>query len=355
MAIHFQQLLQALVNQPQAAIGDLELLTETEKLQLLNDFNSTEAEFPKEKTIHELFEAQVEKTPDNIAVVFGEQSLTYRDLNSRANRVARVLREKGLQSGELVGIQVNRSVDMVIGVLSVWKAGGAYVPIDPDYPSERIQYMLEESRARLLLTQKSISEQVSFSGEVINLDEPFMEWEEKTNLHSVTKLNDLAYVMFTSGTTGLPKGVMIEHRNIQSMYYAWVEFYQLDSFSVNLLQMASFSFDVFVQDFARSLLNGGKMVICSNEDRLDPAALSRIMARHEVSFVESTPALIFPLMERIEESQIRSLKLIIIGGDSCPTLEFEKSCKTDWVHTHALLIAMASRKPVWRPVALNWT
>ncbi|SFJ94082.1 amino acid adenylation domain-containing protein, partial [Paenibacillus sp. UNC496MF] len=249
---------------------------------------------------------------------------TYRELNARANQLARVLRKKGVQPGELIGIQVNRSADMVIGVLGVWKAGGAYVPIDPDYPKERIQYMLEESRAKLLLTQTSISEPDSFSGEVMNLDEASMESEETTNLHSVTKRNDLAYVMFTSGTTGLPKGVMIEQRNIQNLYYAWVKEYNLNSFPVHLLQMASFSFDVFVGDLTRSLLHGGKMVICSNEDRLDPAALAQIMAKHEISFFNSTPALIFSLMERIEEWQIRTLKWLIIGADSCPPLEFEK-------------------------------
>ena len=209
-------------------------------------------------------------------------------------------------------------------MLGVWKAGGAYVPIDPEYPSDRIQYMLEESKAGLLLTQQTLSEQVSFSGEAIYLEDQSMQTAEASNLESVTKLNHLAYVIFTSGTTGKPKGVMIEHGHIQSMIYAWIKGYGLDTFQVNLLQMASFSFDVFVGDLARALLHGGKLVICSNEARLDPAALSGIIAGHEITFLDSTPALIFPLMEVMEEEQLRTLKIVVVGSDSCPVPDFEK-------------------------------
>ena len=324
MTGHFLQLIQAVIDNREARIAELELLTEAEQTEILREFNGTDMEYPRDKMIHELFEVQAEKTPDSVAVVFEDETLTYRELNARANQLARVLRTRGLKPDHLIGIMVNRSVDMVIAALGVWKSGGAYVPIDPEYPRDRIQYMLEESKAQLLLTQQAFSEQVSFSGEVIYLEDQSIQAAEATNLESVTKLNDLAYVIFTSGTTGKPKGVMIEHGHIQSMVYAWSEGYRLDTFQVNLLQMASFSFDVFVGDLARALLHGGKLVICPNEARLDPAAWSGIISKHEITFLESTPALIFPLMEVMEEEQLRTLKIVVVGSDSCPVPDFEK-------------------------------
>ena len=260
---HLLGLIESAVSQPEVQMKELELLTEAEQTEILREFNGTDMEYPRDKMIHELFEAQAELTPDHVAVVFEDETLTYRELNARANQLAWVLRARGVQPDHLIGIMVNRSVDMVIAALGVWKAGGAYVPIDPEYPSDRIQYMLEESKAQLLLTQQAFSEQVSFSGEVISLEDQSIQAAEATNLESVTKLNHLAYVIFTSGTTGKPKGVMIEHGHIQSMVYAWSEGYRLDTFPVNLLQMASFSFDVFIGDVARALLQGGKLVICS--------------------------------------------------------------------------------------------
>ena len=133
---HYRQLIEEVLLKPRARISDLELLTEAERQQILSDFNATEAEYPRDKTIHELFEAQVEQTPDNVAVVFEEEQLTYRELNARANQLARVLREKGVQPDTLVGIMVERSLEMIVGILAILKAGGAYVPIDPEYPRD---------------------------------------------------------------------------------------------------------------------------------------------------------------------------------------------------------------------------
>ena len=153
---HFLQLIEAVIREPKARIAELELLTEAEKQQFLHDFNDTAKEYPGDKTIHELFEEQVERTPDNVAVVFEEQELTYRELNARANGLARVLREKGVGPDRLVGLMVDVSLDMAVGLLAILKAGGAYVPIDPSYPEERIRYMLEDLGPRLY-SRSSIS------------------------------------------------------------------------------------------------------------------------------------------------------------------------------------------------------
>ena len=189
-------------------------MTEAEKQQILSDFNATEAEYPRDKTIHELFEAQVEQTPDNVAVVFEEEQLTYRELNARANQLARVLREKGVQPDTLVGIMAERSLEMIVGILAILKAGGAYVPIDPEYPEERIRYMLEDSGVEILLTQQHLWKQINFNGDLLCMDEPGIYKGRGSNLEPSSESHHLAYVIYTSGTTGKAKGVCIEHRAI---------------------------------------------------------------------------------------------------------------------------------------------
>ncbi|ATH92008.1 non-ribosomal peptide synthetase [Bacillus glycinifermentans] len=327
---HWLRLLEQVAGNPDTLLGEIDLLTESEKRQLLVAFNDTKADDPDDKTIHQLFEEQVERTPDRIAVVLEDQQLTYRELNEKANRLARVLRDKGVHPEDLVGILVNRSLDMAVGVLGVWKAGGAYVPIDPDYPLERIQYMLEESRTKLLLAHRDLTEQISFSGEIIDFTSLQINQQENTNLESVSRQEHLAYVMFTSGTTGRPKGVMIEHRNLQNMAHAWNKAYRLDGGTANVLQMASFSFDVFVGDMTRALVHGGKMVICPNDSRLDPAAVYNLLISHDIHLLETTPTMALAFMTYIEDNNLETgaLERLIVGSDSCPAADFNRLQQT---------------------------
>ncbi|RPD99133.1 amino acid adenylation domain-containing protein, partial [Paenibacillus polymyxa] len=227
-----------------------------------------------------------------------------------------------------------RSVDLLVAVLAVWKAGGAYVPLDPDYPAERVRFMLEDSGAKVLLTQTALRERAeAWLGEeelalaaVLYLDDETSYSEERTNADSFheARPEDLAYVIYTSGTTGKPKGVMIEHRSLVNTAAGYRREYRLDQFPVRLLQLASFSFDVFVGDIARTLYNGGTMVIVPKDDRIDPSRLHHWIERERVTIFESTPALIVPFLEYVHEQRLDMswMELLITSSDSCSVADY---------------------------------
>ncbi|MCZ8521907.1 MULTISPECIES: non-ribosomal peptide synthetase [Paenibacillus] len=334
LAGHFRQLLQAVAGQPEAEIHRLDMLTGSERAELLRAFNppaSDALDAPLHRTFSELFEEQAARTPDRLAVVYEKSELTYGELNGRANQLARTLRGRGVGPGRLVGILADRSVDLLVAVMAVWKAGGAYVPVDPDYPAERIRLMLEDSEASVLLTQthlKELSEEWLAAGgagkTVLCLDNEPLFSGDASNLTALAGPSDLAYVIYTSGTTGRPKGVMIEHRSLVNTADGYRREYRLDRFPVRLLQLASFSFDVFVGDIARALYNGGLMVICPQEDRIDPARLHHWIVEREITVFESTPALIVPFMEYVHEQGLAldSMELLITSSDSCSVSDY---------------------------------
>ncbi|RED56619.1 non-ribosomal peptide synthetase [Cohnella lupini] len=317
-------LLKGLLAHPNNRIDELEILPSEDKARILTRFNQLQPSFVPAKPIHKLFEAHAHMTPRKIAVVFKDRKLTYGEINRRANRLAWRLRSMNVQANDLVAILAERSIDMVVGVLGVWKAGAAYVPIDPDYPADRIRYLLDDSGSKLVIGHRKPMEKVSFSGDALYFDDETLSSENTANPQSDTKPHDLAYVMYTSGTTGNPKGVMIEQRNLQSMVQAWEKAYQLDIAPVNLLQMASFSFDVFFGDLARSLLHGGKMVICQSEDRLDPPSIYKLIRKYNITMLDLTPAIALPLMNYIEENRldIRKMQWLILGSDRCSATDF---------------------------------
>ncbi|MCP4047630.1 MAG: AMP-binding protein, partial [Gammaproteobacteria bacterium] len=221
MAGHFEILLTALVENPEQSISQLPMLTDNE-IRQLHTWNETTTDYPADKTIVDLFELQVETTPDNIAVVFEEHQLTYRALNRQANQLAHYLQSLGVTPEVLVGICVERSIEMVIGVLGILKAGGAYVPIDPGYPPARIAYMLDDSATPLLLTQRHLKKQLcELEPEcvVVCLDKVDCAVQETENLVVNRGSEDLAYVIYTSGSTGLPKGVMVAHHNLSNFLH----------------------------------------------------------------------------------------------------------------------------------------
>lgn len=307
-------------------IYNMELVDEIEGHKILNEFNNTYFDYPQDKTIHELFEDQVERTPGNIAARFEEKYLTYQELNQKANQLARLLKNKGVKPDAIVGIMVNRSLEMIIGILGVLKAGGAYLPIDTEYPPDRITYMLHDSGVNTLIIQSDMKDQINFAGEIIKIDDKDIYIGEDSNLNKNTNLHNLVYVIYTSGTTGNPKGVMVTNQNLVNAAFAWKKEYQLNEFNVKLLQMASFSFDVFAGDFTRALLNGGEMVICQSKDQYNPRNLYELIKKHKINIFESTPALVIPLMSYVYDNKldISSLKLLIIGSDVCPIKNFKE-------------------------------
>ncbi|WP_211234359.1 non-ribosomal peptide synthase/polyketide synthase, partial [Paenibacillus taiwanensis] len=326
MTNHFVQLLAAIVNEPAAPIAALGMLTIEEQAQIRFIFNEESPDIPQGKVVHQLFEEQVERTPDHIAVIHEDGQLTYRELNERSNRLARTLRGNGVEPEQLVGILADRSLEMIVGIIAILKAGGAYVPIDPKYPEDRIRYMLEDSNARVLVTQRHLQERVMFDGVWVILDDDSSYDIDASNLESSNTPEHLAYIIYTSGTTGKPKGVMIEHKQLTVLARAWEREYRLRDANIRWMQWASFSFDVFSGDLIRALLHGGELILCPEQARANPAEIYQLINKHGIHMFDSTPSLVIPLMEYVYENKldISSLKLVAVGSDYCPTEEFQK-------------------------------
>lgn len=329
MTGHFQILLKGIIASPKKRLSDLPLLTPAEENQILVQWNCTQSEYPQDKCLHQLFEMQVKRTPDEVAVVFGFLKLTYEQLNTQANQLAHYLRSLGVGADVLVGVCVERSLEMVVGLLGILKAGGAYVPLDPDYPKERLSFMLSDSQVSVLLTQNKLVNQLpEHRAYVICLD---TDWEKishrsEQNPVSGAVAENLAYVIYTSGSTGKPKGVMVTHRNLVNAYMAWENAYQLRSLCTSHLQMASFSFDVFSGDMVRALCSGAKLVICPREWLLEPEKLYALMQKQKVDCAEFVPPVLRNLIQYLEKTQqnLSFMKLLIVGSDSWYVQEYRQ-------------------------------
>ncbi|MDB9507183.1 condensation domain-containing protein, partial [Microcystis aeruginosa CS-338/01] len=220
MGQHFQNLLAVIAANPNMGIFELSMLSDAERNQLLSSWNETHTDYPSDKCIHQLFEEQVERTPDAVAVVYSEQQLTYNELNNRANQLAHYLQKLGVKPEELVGICLERSLDMIVGLLGILKAGGAYVPIDPDYPQERISFMLQDTQVKIILTCESLQTSLpNHQAIVICLDKDWSQINQASqeNLNSAVSADNLAYVIYTSGSTGIPKGVIVTHQAVNRL------------------------------------------------------------------------------------------------------------------------------------------
>lgn len=262
---HYVTLLEGVVANPEQPLAELPILTQAQQHQLLVEWNNTQIDYPEEYCIHELFETQVERSPDAIAVVFEGQHLTYQELNHRANQLAHYLKSLGVKPEVLVGICVERSLEMVMGILGILKAGGTYVPLDPSYPQERLALILNDVKPLVLLTQKHLVAELPTSGaKVVCLDESEMYAQEsQENLSSNVTVENLAYVIYTSGSTGTPKGVLISHQALVNHSIAVSKIYQLQP-EDRILQFASVSFDVAAEELFPSWLSGSTVVIRPN-------------------------------------------------------------------------------------------
>ncbi|NEQ83611.1 MAG: AMP-binding protein, partial [Moorea sp. SIO2I5] len=284
MARHYLKLLEGIVGNPETPIFQLPLLSESERHQLLIEWNNTTVDYPKDKCIHQLFEEQVEKTPDAVAVVFEDEQLTYRELNCRGNQLARYLQKLGVKPETLVGICVERSLEMVVGLLGILKAGGAYVPLDPAYPIERIAYMLENSQASVLLTQKNLVAGLPVNkAQTICLDAEWNLVSQETDLNPNCTVSEenLAYVIYTSGSTGKPKGVAMKHLALTNLIL-WQRSNTTVSTRAKTLQFAPISFDVSFQEIFSTWCGGGTLVLISEEVRRDPVALLHLLRAKQI-------------------------------------------------------------------------
>jgi amino acid adenylation domain-containing protein len=316
------QVAQALEQAPQTPAWRIEVLDEAERRQILHEWNATEAEYPKDKLIHELFEEQAEKTPEAVAVVYEEQQVSYGELNRRANQLARHLRRLGVGPETRVAICVERSVEMVIGLLGVLKSGGAYAPLDPQHPQERLAFMLEDAQVKVLLTQKRLSEALpkDHSAQVVCLDG---DWEliaqaSAGKLENIVTAGNLAYVLYTSGSTGLPKGTMIEHRSVVN-YLCWVNQELLNEAGRNIPASTSVTFDASLKQLLAPLLRGDEVWLLSSAVVTEPAELLKeINTRDNVVF-NCVPSLWAAILDAIQSQQAvgrtTNLRSLLIGGE----------------------------------------
>jgi amino acid adenylation domain-containing protein len=318
---HLKTLVAGALAHPQQRLSQLPLLTEADQQQLLS-WNDTATDYPTDKTIVDLFEEQVEKTPNNIAVVFEQQKLTYQQLNEQANQLAHHLlalkQQAALPDNLLIAIAVERSCDMVIGLLGILKAGGAYVPIDPSYPVARIQYMLEDSRTPVLLTQSHLKTQLPVLAHncvTVCLDDREFAHQLTVNPTVKRQVTDLAYVIYTSGSTGMPKGCQVTHANVARLFAsteAWYQFNQQDVWTL----FHSYAFDFSVWEIWGALFYGAKLVVVPHETSRSPADFYQLLIEQQVTVLNQTPSAFGQLIHQDEQPDKLALRLVIFGGEA---------------------------------------
>ncbi|NOQ26722.1 MAG: amino acid adenylation domain-containing protein, partial [Bacteroidales bacterium] len=282
---YFKQTVVQFTGKSELKISAIDILTEEEKHQLLYEFNNTKADYPKDKTIHQLFEDQVEKTPENIALSLDGETIKYSELNARVNQLAWTLREQGVKNDSVVGLFVERSIEMVVGTLGILKSGGAYLPIDTEYPKDRISYMFEDSKLQILLVNTDISN-LNLETEqylIYDLRDESSYTSNTSNPEVISLPENLIYLIYTSGSTGKPKGVMLEDRNMVNLIHFNYEKTNID-FSC-ILQFTTISFDISALEIFGALLCGGKLVLVDEPTRLNVTRLFDLMTKEQVKTV----------------------------------------------------------------------
>ncbi|MGG4186767.1 amino acid adenylation domain-containing protein, partial [Paenibacillus jamilae] len=323
---HIDHVIGQIVNNPHIRVSELELVTAQEQAQLVQVWGNTAAAYPQDQTLSALFEQQAAKTPDQVAVLCGSESLTYAELNERANRLARTLRAEGVEPDQPVGILVQRSLDMIVGIYAILKAGGAYVPIDPEYPADRIRFMLEDSGAKLVLTQSHLAEQasLSFNGQVLVLDREDLYHENGSNLEPLAGPHHVAYVIYTSGSTGKPKGVMVEHHSVLNRILWMHDRYGLSA-EDTILQKTAFTFDVSVWELFWWSLVGSKVSLLPLGGEKNPEDIVDTIARDGVSTMHFVPAMLHAFLEYVEQqpqevmqAKLGTLRHVFASGEALP-------------------------------------
>lgn len=321
MGEHFLVLLKDILQNPAKPVSEYSILTEKEKHQILTEWNSQNITFPVEQAIHQIFENQVTKSPEAVAIEFEDQSLTYSELNRRANRVARYLIHKGVTPDSIVGLCLERSLEMVIGILAILKAGGAYLPLDPLYPAERLSLMLQDSKARFVLTRRQHKKMFSDTDcSVIPLDNL---WESITpfpdeNPQTSVEPEHLAYIIYTSGSTGKPKGVMISHQNVVRLFKCTDASFQFNSQDVWTL-FHSFAFDFSVWEIWGALLYGGRLIVVPYWISRNPEAFQKLLFDKKVTVLNQTPSAFKELIkvetQSVPEKRL-NLRYVVFGGEA---------------------------------------
>ncbi len=313
---HYKNILQNIVLNRSQTIINLKIIDEDEEKLLLTNF-SNNIDFNADKSLHGLFQDQVNKTPDHIAIILQDHQLTYRELNRRANHLARKIRHSGIKENDIIATMANPSTEMIIGILGILKAGSAYLPIDMDSPEERIKYVLNDSQAGLLLTTYGKSERhkdIICDIQTINISSDSINYYEKKDIDYCKNLSSLSYVIYTSGTTGIPKGVPIEHRQVVTTLCCRKSLYRIADNEV-ALQLFSYAFDGFVTSFFTPIISGAKVVLAGEEELSDVTKIRKTILYNNITHVICIPSLAGIIMDNITPNEAKSIRIITLAGD----------------------------------------
>jgi amino acid adenylation domain-containing protein len=321
-ARQFQTLLEDIVYDQDRPVAQLSLLNTAERERVVRGFNNTAAACPHDRLVQDLFEDQVQRTPDRIAVACKDRSVSYAQLNAEADRLAEYVKARGAGQEQMIALCLERSLEMIVAVLGVLKAGGAYVPLDPGYPAERLEYMLGDAAPGIVLTQPELASVLPYGmTELVSIDDVMRERESENpsgaqGTRSASRSHQLAYVIYTSGSTGRPKGVMIEHRNIISLWSGLERLYEKSSTCRRVALNASLNFDASVQQLVQ-LLSGRTLFVVSQELRLDPEKLLKFMEENEIDAIDCTPSQLKAWLAAglLEKSGHRP-RLVLVGGEA---------------------------------------
>jgi amino acid adenylation domain-containing protein len=317
MAAHWRTLLQGMVANPRARVQELPLLDAAERRQLLVEWSGAQSSLPVDALFHQIFEAHADRTPDAVAVVSGGRSLTYRELDRRANQLAHALRKRGVEPDVLVGLCVNRTPDMIVALLGILKAGGAFVPLDADYPAERLAFMLEDCRAQMLVTEEKLRAKLPTlpaGCQVLHLDgnARALGSEPEDAPHLQIAAESLAYAVYTSGSTGQPKAALLTHRGLANLAMCEKQLYGIRPDS-RVLQFASLSFDASLSEIAMALCSGATLYVEARDVILPGPDLERYIRRTRISVFSLTPS----ALTMLDPAAVPSLETVIAGGEPC--------------------------------------
>ena len=321
MLRHFKKLLEAIADDPGCRICELPMLDEEERRKLLFEWSGNGASYPQHRCLHQLFEEQVKRSPNAVALIIDEEQVTYGELNRKANLLAHHLREMGIGPEKLVGISVNRSIEMIVCVLATLKAGGAYLPLDPAYPPKHLDFMLEDARVSVLICEQEMTGNfLPRSIKVVSLDGDWSEISSGSTENPATDVlpENLAYIIYTSGSTGRPKGVMVNHANVARLLQATQEGFRFNEKDVWTL-FHSFAFDFSVWEIWGALLYGGKLVIVSYLESRSPEAFYDLLCRERVTVLNQTPSAFNQLVAVEKSGSLNhrlALRLVIFGGEA---------------------------------------
>jgi len=320
LANNYLELLKAAITNTQELICNLPILNKVEYKKLIFNWNQTQAVYPNNKTLHQLFEEQVARNPDNIATIYGQRQLSYKELNQKANQLAYHLRGLGVTSNVLVAISMERSIDVIIAIFAVLKAGGAYVPLDPIYPKDRLQFMLEDSGSSILLTNLPTPYvSLNFQGKILSYDNVLLEASKESgdNPSFVTNPNNLSYIIYTSGTTGKPKGVALPHRTLVNLIYWQALDRKNIKHTLRVAQFANFSFDVSIQEFSYTFINGYTLCMVPTDIRKSAIDYAKFIIQESIDTIYITTSMLELVTSAILDIQPTKLELteIFVSGE----------------------------------------